>query len=922
MAEPATSAPPPSETLGNGNAALPRPPMQMGGNMPPMGPPYQGPPPGMGMMMAPPPRMGPGPGMMPPGGPMSVGMPTPPMGSVMMRPPNLPPAPGPGMPAPSPIVDKNGEMWLEHKAPDGRTYYGNVRTRQTIWTRPEQADPNKPPPPVPNPGPPPGGPPPMSSGGPPPMQPVGNSDGPPMAMGMQQPPPMMGPPGGVPMGMPMSMPPMQAGPPPGAMPMMMPPRPAMPLMAGGPPPMAAMPPFPTPPGGNPIPPGAQARVWSEHKHPDGRTYYYNRLTTKSEWKKPEDFDTAMAPITQVPIPPPTSGKPDNDDASKDDADEKKDDADEPKDKDADKSEENGSEEKMDADEKDEKPSEPTRPIATKPVPGHAPWVIVFTSDDRVFFFNQSNSQSFWSIPEELQGIDNLEELMKTPRQRAEQEAARRAADREAEVTKRPADATGEPPAKRPALDTSLDPKEEGLTIEQRAQRMRATLTLEERQQEFKALLAEKKVSAFSTWERELSKLVCDIRYLLLSAKERKVAFDQYLRTRAEEERKEKKDQHKGKRADFRTLLEEADISTKRASFSDFAMKHGRDKRFKAIDRMKERENLFHDFVEEQLQRLEKIRNEEASSAEKAEKEFLQMLKEDTNLSARSHWKKIKDDFKDDDRYHVVDGSDKREELFKKYRQRLIDEKEAKEMQEREREDRIAASIKERARQVELARSEHQREVEIGRSNHIKEEAEQAMKALLADLVRDASTDWDAAGSVLRRDHRWKNLDALTRERKEKIFDDHCADLRSRKRTYYNRLLNEIPGLTLGTTWKEVKKIIRSDSKYDKFANDPGRKEEFQRFLRDKTSSARDAYRKLLQETRVVTHKSRELWHSSESYQKEILGQLEKDSRHLIMDSIAEERDEMLQAHMKELQQRGPPPPPTASDSTARYARKR
>lgn len=70
------------------------------------------------------------------------------------------------------------------------------------------------------------------------------------------------------------------------------------------------------------------------------------------------------------------------------------------------------------------------------------------------------------------------------------------------------------------------------------------------------------MSAFSTWEKELSKLVCDIRYLLLGAKERKAAFDQYLRTRAGEERKEKKDQHKGKRADFRALLEEASISTK------------------------------------------------------------------------------------------------------------------------------------------------------------------------------------------------------------------------------------------------------------------------------------------------------------------------------------------------------------------------
>ena len=76
------------------------------------------------------------------------------------------------------------------------------------------------------------------------------------------------------------------------------------------------------------------------------------------------------------------------------------------------------EEAMDAEDKDEKPEEPSRPIATKPVPGRAPWVIVFTSDDRTFFFNQTTTKSVWSVPEELADVDNIDELMKTPRQRA------------------------------------------------------------------------------------------------------------------------------------------------------------------------------------------------------------------------------------------------------------------------------------------------------------------------------------------------------------------------------------------------------------------------------------------------------------------------------------------------------------------------
>ena len=53
-------------------------------------------------------------------------------------------------------------------------------------------------------------------------------------------------------------------------------------------------------------------------------------------------------------------------------------------------------------------------------------------------------------------------------------------------------------------------------------------------------------------------------------------------------------------------------------------------------------------------------------------EFIDMLKEDKAITTRTHWKKVKDDFSDDDRYLAISSSERREELFKKYRQQLID----------------------------------------------------------------------------------------------------------------------------------------------------------------------------------------------------------------------------------------------------------
>ena len=70
------------------------------------------------------------------------------------------------------------------------------------------------------------------------------------------------------------------------------------------------------------------------------------------------------------------------------------------------------------------------------------------------------------------------------------------------------------------------------------------------------------MSAFSTWEKELHKIVFDPRYLLLTSKERKQVFEQYVKERADEERREKRNKLKEKKEQFRQLLEEAHLTSK------------------------------------------------------------------------------------------------------------------------------------------------------------------------------------------------------------------------------------------------------------------------------------------------------------------------------------------------------------------------
>ena len=103
--------------------------------------------------------------------------------------------------------------------------------------------------------------------------------------------------------------------------------------------------------------------------------------------------------------------------------------------------------------------------------------------------------------------------------------------------------------------------------EAKAAEMRARMTLEERQAEFTKMMLERGVSAFSTWDKELPKIVFDPRYNYLNPKERKQAYDAFILTRAEDERREKKAKLKEIRDDFRKLMEEFKVSPRYEHFN-------------------------------------------------------------------------------------------------------------------------------------------------------------------------------------------------------------------------------------------------------------------------------------------------------------------------------------------------------------------
>ncbi|OPJ87868.1 transcription elongation regulator 1 isoform B [Patagioenas fasciata monilis] len=564
------------------------------------------------------PPMPPPGGIPPPMGPPHLQRPPfmpPPMGSMppppgMMFPPGMPPVTAPGTPAMPPAE----EIWVENKTPDGKVYFYNARTRESAWSKPDgvkviqqseltpmlaaQAQAV-------------GASTPTTSSPAAAASPSTSSSTPAsststtttatsgsqtisMPHAVPQPtaaipafPPVMVPPFRVPLpGMPIPLPGVAmmqivscpyvktvATTKTGVLPGMAPP--IVPMIH----PQVAIAASPAALAG-----AAPVSEWTEYKTADGKTYYYNNRTLESTWEKPQELKEKEKMEEKIKEP---SKEPSEEPLPMETEEE------EPKEEPLKELMKEPKEEEMT---EEEKAAQKAKPVATTPIPG-TPWCVVWTGDERVFFYNPTTRLSMWDRPDDLIGRADVDKIIQEPPHKKGMEEGKKLIREEHESTE---EANEDEPIKikKRKKDDSKDmdsEKEAAMEAEIKAARERAIVPLEARMKQFKDMLLERGVSAFSTWEKELHKIVFDPRYLLLNPKERKQVFDQYVKTRAEEERKEKKNKIMQAKEDFKKMMEEAKINP-RTTFSEFAAKHAKDSRFKAIEKMKDREALFNEFI--------------------------------------------------------------------------------------------------------------------------------------------------------------------------------------------------------------------------------------------------------------------------------------------------------------------------------------
>lgn len=207
------------------------------------------------------------------------------------------------------------------------------------------------------------------------------------------------------------------------------------------------------------------------------------------------------------------------------------------------------------------------------------------------------------------------------------------------------------------------------------------------------------------------------------------------------------------------------------------------------------------------------------------------------------------------------------------------------------------------------------------------------------MVRNPDLTWKEVKKQLKKDHRYEIAEDLEREERERIFNEHISMLTKKKRDKFREMLDEISSLELTSSWKDIKRQIRDDPRYSKFGDSDKCEREFRDYMRDKAAAARSAFKELLQECKLITHKSYDTYKENSNHLKEIEDILKNDkryvkriinfksikfpviSRYLVLDYMSRERTEMILNYFEELKRKGLPVPITSQVDNTRGRKK-
>ncbi|XVE70224.1 hypothetical protein DITRI_Ditri10aG0055700 [Diplodiscus trichospermus] len=173
---------------------------------------------------------------------------------------------------------------------------------------------------------------------------------------------------------------------------------------------------------------------------------------------------------------------------------------------------------------------------------------------------------------------------------------------------------------------------------------------------FKSLLESANVQSDWTWEQTMREIINDKRYgALKTLGERKQAFNEYLGQRKKLEAEERRLRQKKAREEFTKMLEESTELMSSMRWSKAQSLFENDERFKAVERARDREDLFENYIVE----LERKEREKAAEEKRRNiAEYRKFLESCDFIKANSQWRKVQDRLEDDERCSCLEKIDR------------------------------------------------------------------------------------------------------------------------------------------------------------------------------------------------------------------------------------------------------------------------
>jgi len=371
------------------------------------------------------------------------------------------------------------------------------------------------------------------------------------------------------------------------------------------------------------------------------------------------------------------------------------------------------------------------------------------------------------------------------------------------------------------------------------------------------------------------------------------------------------------------LLKENTTLHRSSRWNDCKRKFETAEAYKQCESSTQREDWFREHVRTLPERTEEEKEKEKEAEKLARKRKHRSSSRDADSSGKKRSRKDKKEKKEGEE----DGDDKKTKEEGEVGDESqtedgdkpstpVDDGLTDEQREKAAKEREAVAARTAQVQAELAGADKVRSAQAEKQRQA--EAEDTYRSILTDHVKasQVSIPYKECRRLLRKDDRYAAVsETLDKTVKERLFDDHMRVLLKKRHDQMKTILAEMSTITLTTRWHDAKKTMRDDERLKKMYGSDERtlEREFRDYIDDRVSQAKNDFRQLLRETKIVTHKSKSLISENEQHLKDILSVLENDSRYLLLDGLPDERERLLEQYLAELQLRGTPPPPTATE---------